>query len=157
MDYLQNSQNQSYLGVDSRVRGCYVGLTRLAEHAPKSPSNSPPLVRVRKPLKYARISDEEEDEEPEDISSGDDSVGDPTVDGDKLSDSGEEELLAPRLPVTLKVLEYLEASTPVIGLSVYLSVSRSSAVPGSPPGRHLLLMVVPHTLTWVMVLLPLRY
>lgn len=104
MDYPQNS-DQSYLGVASRVRGCYVGLTRLAQHTPRSPSNSPPPVRVRKPLKFACVS-EEEDEEPEDISSGDDSVGDPTVTADQLSDSGEEELLAPRLPVTLKVLEY---------------------------------------------------
>ena len=106
MDYLQNSQNQSYLGVDSRVRGCYVGLTRLAHHAPRSPSNIPPPVRVRNPPKFAPISSEEEDEDPEDISSGDDSVGDPTVNCDQLSDSGEEELLAPRLPVPLKVLEY---------------------------------------------------
>ena len=98
-----------------------MGLTRLAEHAPKSPSCSPPLVRVRKPLKFANISDDDDDEEPEDISSGDDSVGDPTVDAAKLSDSGDEELLAPRLPVALKVLEYSEASTPVIGISVYLS------------------------------------
>ena len=104
VDYPQNS-DKSYLGVAPQIRGCYVGLPKLAVHAPRSPSNSPPPVRVRKPLKFASISDDEE--EPADLSSGDDSVGDPTVTADQLSDSGDEELPAPRKPVPLKVLGYL--------------------------------------------------
>ena len=112
VDYPQNS-DKSYLGEAHQIRGCYVGSTKMAQYAPRSPSNSPPPVRVRKPLKFARVSEDEE--EPEDLSSGDDSVGHPTVTADQLSDSGEEELLAPRKPVPLKVLEHFRPALLLLG------------------------------------------
>ena len=95
MDYPQN-YDKSYLGQEPpcdgperpQIRGCYVGLSNLAVHAPRSPSTSPPPVRVYKPLKFA--SESEAEEEPADISSGDDSVLDPTVKPGQLSDSKDE-------------------------------------------------------------------
>ena len=67
VDYPQN-YDKSYLGQEPpcdgperpQIRGCYVGLSKLAVHAPRSPSTSPPPVRVFKPLKFASVSEDEE-------------------------------------------------------------------------------------------------
>ena len=140
VDCLQITQNQSYLEVNTPVRGCFVGLKRLATLTPRSPSSSPPPVVVKKPLKFAPPSSDE-DEDPEDISSEEDSVGDPTVRGELLSDSGEEELLAPRLPVPLKVLEYWRPALLLLGcLFTFLLFQKlrstrlaSKPAPAGPP------------------------
>lgn len=158
VDYLQNC-DKSYLGQEApcdgpvlpRVRGCYVGLGKLPVLAPRSPSTSPPPVRVHRPLRFA--SESEVEEEPADLSSGDDSVLDPTVKPAQLSDSEEEEELeVTRKPVPLKVLEYSGQHSWYYELLFTSLILRSCAAPGCPSW-----LVVCPSLTWVPELSTSRY